>query len=316
MSICHTRRYKVQNSNNRELIKIAYYYYEKGLTQAQIAKKMVMSRQKVNRLLKKARNENIVQIKIIDIDKYNLELETKLEEKFNLTQSVVVSSIDEDMITTSLGIAGAEYLEELLVKGDVVGVTWGKTLSEVANRLSYNSKLQIPVVQLIGGLDIGFTALKPDEITRTIAEKLGGNPYLLYAPAIVDNKETKTAMISDDSLKTTFKNMEKCNVIVVGIGELNKNSTLYFNKQYTEHLLSRKCVGDIGFRWYNKDGEAVDHDYKDRTIGYDILENKSNALVVGIAGGKSKYQSILGALKGNYIDVLITDSDMAKELIK
>ncbi|WP_176461712.1 sugar-binding transcriptional regulator [Anaeromicrobium sediminis] len=306
----------MQNSNNRELIKIAYYYYEKGLTQAQIAKKMVMSRQKVNRLLKKARNENIVQIKIIDIDKYNLELETKLEEKFNLTQSVVVSSIDEDMITTSLGIAGAEYLEELLVKGDVVGVTWGKTLSEVANRLSYNSKLQIPVVQLIGGLDIGFTALKPDEITRTIAEKLGGNPYLLYAPAIVDNKETKTAMISDDSLKTTFKNMEKCNVIVVGIGELNKNSTLYFNKQYTEHLLSRKCVGDIGFRWYNKDGEAVDHDYKDRTIGYDILENKSNALVVGIAGGKSKYQSILGALKGNYIDVLITDSDMAKELIK
>ncbi|WP_315115108.1 sugar-binding transcriptional regulator [uncultured Clostridium sp.] len=308
------------NYNNRELIKVAYYYYKKGLTQAEIAEKMAMSRQRVNRLLKKAINENIVQIQIIDIDKYNLELETKLEEKFNLTQSVVISAMDEKNITSSLGIAGAEYLEKLIVKDDVIGVTWGKTLSEVANRLSYNNKLETPVVQLIGGMDIAFTALQPDEITRTIAEKLGGKPYLLYAPAIVENKETKSAIMSDKSLKTTFENMEQCNIIIAGIGELSTNNTLYkqtqFNEKYIEHLLSRQCVGDIGFRWYNENGEIVEHDYKDKTIGYDILENKSNALVIGIAGGESKYKAILGALKGNYLDVLITDSDMAKRLIE
>lgn len=209
------------NHNNRELIKVSYYYYKKGLTQAEIAKKMVMSRQKVNRLLKKALNENIVQIKIVDVDNYNLDLETKLEEKFNLSQSIVVSSIDEKSITRSLGIAGAEYLEKTLSKGDNIGVTLGKTLSEVANRLSYNTKLQVTATQLIGGLDILYSDLRPDEITRTIAEKLGGNPYLLYAPAIVENKETKDAIISDESFKTTFKNMEKCNIIIVGIGELN-----------------------------------------------------------------------------------------------
>lgn len=310
----------MSNCNNRELIKVAYYYYKKGLIQAEIAEKMGMSRQKVNRLLKKALKENIVQIQIIDIDKYNLELETKLEEKFKLKQTVVISAIDKKNITGSLGIAGAEYLEELLVKDDVIGVTWGKTLSEVANRLSYNNKLQTSVVQLIGGMDIAFTALKPDEITRTIAEKLGGKPYLLYAPVIVENKETKSAIISDESLKTTFKNMEECNIIIAGIGELNADSTLYkrtyFNEKYIEHLLSCQCVGDIGFRWYNRDGEIVEHDYKDKTIGYDILENKSNALVIGIAGGVSKYEAILGALKGNYLDVLITDSDTAKRLIK
>lgn len=142
----------MSNCNNRELIKVAYYYYKKGLIQAEIAEKMGMSRQKVNRLLKKALKENIVQIKIIDIDKYNLELETKVEEKFKLKQTVVISAIDKKNITGSLGVAGAEYLEELLVKDDVMGVTWGKTLSEVANRLSYNSKLQTSVVQLIGGM--------------------------------------------------------------------------------------------------------------------------------------------------------------------
>lgn len=92
--------------------------------------------------------------------------------------------------------------------------------------------------------------------------------------------------------------------------------SLYFNEDYTKHLLSRDCVGDIGFRWYNKYGEAVEHNYTDKTIGYNILKNKSDALVIGIAGGKSKYESILGALKGNYLDVLITDADTATQLIE
>ncbi|CAH2215064.1 sugar-binding transcriptional regulator [Tepidibacter aestuarii] len=304
------------NNSNRELIKVSYYYYKKGLTQAEIAKKMLISRQKVNRLLKKALNENIVQIQIVDVNKYNFDLESKLEEKFNLSQSVVVSSIDEKSITRSLGIAGAEYLEKTLAKGDTIGVTLGKTLSEVANRLSFNTKLQISAVQLIGGLNIEYSALKPDEITRTIAEKLGGNPYLLYAPAIVENKETKDAIVSDEIFKTTIKNMEKCNIIMAGIGELNSDSTIYFNEEYTNHLISRECVGDIGFRWYNKFGEPVDHDYTDKTIGYNILENKSDALVIGVAGGKYKYESILAALKGNYLDVLITDADTAVRLIE
>ncbi len=52
---------------------------------------MNMSRQRVNRILKKALEDNIVQIKINDMDKYNVELENKLEEKFNLKQSVVIN---------------------------------------------------------------------------------------------------------------------------------------------------------------------------------------------------------------------------------
>lgn len=307
------------NSNKRELIKIAYYYYKKGLTQAQIAKKMVMSRQRVNRLLKKALDENIVQIKIVDLDKHNFDLETKLEEKYNLKQAVVVTSIDEKAISSRLGEAGAKYLEEVLVDDDVIGVTWGKTLSVLAKKLTYNQHFKTPVVQLVGGMDMAFSALKPDEITRTIAEKLGGKPYLLYAPALVENKETKQAILSDDTFKSTFKNMENCNIILVGIGELNNETTLYeckyFNEQYKEHLMNRHCVGDVGFRWYDKDGCVVEHDYNDRTIGYNILENKSNASVVGLAGGKMKYEAILGALRGKYLDVLITDSDMARRLI-
>lgn len=304
---------------NRELIKVAYYYYKKELTQNEISKKMGMSRQRVNRLLKRAREEGIVKVHIADIEKYDFELETKLEEKFNLKESVVAFSIDEENVTSALGVAGARYLDEIVEKGDMLGVTWGKTLSEVAMQLPNINNYQLPVVQLVGGMHIAYTALRPDEITRTIANKFNGTSYLLYSPASVERKEIKEAIMSDHSIKETFNMMEKCNIIMAGIGELTKDSTLYtqeyFNEKYINHLVELGCVGDIGFRWYDIDGQAVEHDYIDRTIGYDILENKNDALIVAVAGGEKKYEAILGALRGNFIDVLITDKNMAERLV-
>ncbi|HLS53550.1 MAG TPA: sugar-binding domain-containing protein, partial [Tissierellaceae bacterium] len=159
---------------DKEMVKAAHYYYKQDLTQSQIAKRMGMSRQRVNRILKKAVEENIVQITIVDVDKYNVELESKLEERFNLKEAVVVSVQEEGEVIPSLGQAGAEYLERILQKDDIMGVTWGRTLSEVAKRLPLNENLKVSVVQLIGGMNIAFTDLKADEITREMARKLGG----------------------------------------------------------------------------------------------------------------------------------------------
>lgn len=303
---------------NKEMVRVAYYYYKLGMTQSEIANKMSMSRQRVNRLLKKALDENIVQINIVDMDKYNFELENKLEERYNLTQCVVISTIDDKDIISNLGEAGAEYLEGIVSKGDLVGVTWGKTLSEVAKSLKRNDDLKVSAVQLIGGANIMYTSLKPDEITSTIAKKLGGYSHILYAPAVVENTITKEAMMSDYSLKTTFEKMEKCNVIMAGIGEIKDNTIYYennFDKEYIKHIISRGGVGDIGFRWFDLDGNIINNDYDDRTIGYNILKKNSDALVIGIAGGKDKFEAILGALNGNFLDVLVTDSITAESLI-
>ncbi len=319
MSKCNKRGTEMSAYKNKEMVKVSYYYYKKGLTQAEIAKRMNMSRQRVNRILKKALDDNIVQIKIHDIDKYNVELENKLEEKFNLKQAVVINAIDSQTIFEALGMAGAEYLDEILKKDDMIGVTWGRTLSEVAKRLSYNEKLNVSAVQMIGGLNIAYMDLQADEITRTIGRKLGGNSHLLYAPAIVESKEIKDVLMSDNNLKDTFINMERCNIIIAGIGELKEDTKLHedgsLNEEYKKHLLCQGCVGDIGFSWYDKDGNYVKQDYDDRTIGYNILKNKNNALVVGIAGGEKKYEAILGALRGKHLDVLITDSDIAEKLV-
>lgn len=306
---------------NKEMVKASYYYYKKGLTQSEIAEKMGMSRQRVNRILKSALEENVVNITIANMDESNVEIESKLEDKFNLKRSIVVSAIDDKDIIPNLGIAGAEYLEEVLKKGDIIGVTWGETLSEVAKRLRPNTDLNVSSVQLLGGTDISFFKnLSPDEITRLIAKKLGGESHLLYAPVIVETKEIKEAIVSDYNFKSSFEYMEKCNVIIAGIGGLNQITKIYkdnrFNKELIDYLISEGCIGDIGFRFFDKEGEAIEQKYDERTIGFNILKRRSKALVIGIAGGKTKFDAIVGALKGRYIDVLITDSEIAEKLIQ
>lgn len=305
---------------NKEMIKIAYYYYRREMTQADIAKRMKMSRQRVNRVLKKALEENIVQIKINDIDKYNVELENKVEEKFGLKQAVIISSIDDNNMFSALGLAGAEYLEGSLAKGDIIGATWGRTISEVAKKLPVLKDLGVSAVQMIGGLNIANENLQADEITRTLGKKLGGESYVLYAPALVENSDIKDVLMSDINIKENFKRMEACNIILAGIGELKDDTYLIrdseTNERYRSYLLSKGFVGDIGFRWYDINGTRLENEYEGNIIGYDVLENSNDALIIGIAGGKRKYEAILGALNGNYLDVLITDSDTAKKLIK
>lgn len=310
----------MSNYKNGEMIRVAYYYYKLGMTQSEIATKMNMSRQRVNRILKRALEEDVVQINIVDMDKYNIDLEDQLEKKFGLTQSVVVTPLDEASTISSLGVAGVEFLEGALNKGSILGVTWGKTVSEVAKKMPYNQDMEVSVVQLIGGLNIAYTEMQADEITRTIAKKLGGTAHILYAPAIVEYKETKEAFMADMNLIDIFSHMKKCNIMLVGIGELKEDTKLFkdddFNKKFIQHLIRRGSVGDIGFRWFDKDGNVVENAYDDRTIGYDILKNKNDTKVVGISGGERKYEAILGALRGGYLDVLITDSNTAKKLIE
>lgn len=305
---------------DKEMIKISYYYYRKSLTQAQIAKKMKMSRQRVNRILKKALEDNIVEIKINNVDKYNVELENKVEEMFGLKQVIIVSPIDSDTLFTSLGLAAAQYVVSLVKKGDIIGATWGRTISEVAKNLSVNKRLEVSAVQMIGGLNVASKSLQADEIARTIGRKLGGESHILYAPALVEKHSIKDALMSDMNIKETFKKMEKCNIILAGIGELKEDTYLLKdidrNENYKKYFISKNAVGDIGFRWYDLNGQPVENEYENKTIGYNILKNNKDALVMGIAGGERKFEAILGALRGKYLDVLVTDSNTANKLIK
>jgi DNA-binding transcriptional regulator LsrR (DeoR family) len=66
------------------LYRIARAYYENDLTQEQIGKRFGLSRIKVSRLLRRAREEGIVQITVVSPLASHADLEGQLEARYGL----------------------------------------------------------------------------------------------------------------------------------------------------------------------------------------------------------------------------------------
>lgn len=159
----------------KEYQRVAYYYYKAGLTQEDIAKRMNMSRQRVNRIVSACVDLGIVKITIQNLDKSNLELETALEQKYNLTGVRIVNNIVEENIVRELGIAAGTYLQSVLKKGDIIGVTRGRTTAAMADHWTPSSPLpqDLTVTQLIGNARESDISTGVNGIVYRLAEKLG-----------------------------------------------------------------------------------------------------------------------------------------------
>lgn len=301
-------------SEKRLLIKIARYYYHQSMTQDQIAKKLSMSRQKVNRIIGTLVEKGIITIKINGYEESCVDLEERLEKTFNLKQAIVIK--EDKNIIEELGSVTAEYLENIIKDDMYIGVSWGKTLATVAQKISVMKKENISVLQCVGGKNVKDTSIMTDEITRVISNKLNANPYFLYAPAIVKDKNTREIIRNEETVKNVFNEFKKCNIALVGVGSINEDSTLskyeFLMKDEIKSLCKKGCVGDICFMPFDINGMIVETDIKDRVIGIDDKSLMNIPLVVGVAGGSGKEKAILGALRSGFIDVIITDERSAK----
>lgn len=309
----------MNNENKRMLIKIAYYYYKLGMTQEEIAHQLSMSRQKVNRLVNSLIEEGIITIKINGYENSYVKLEEQLEKKFNLKEVIITSKDENVELIEKLGITAAKYLENKISNKTTIGVSWGKTLACAAENLSKLKRRDISVVQLVGGGNSKDISIKADEITRSLASKMNGTPYLLYAPTIVKNKTIRDMIINEDSIRTTFNIIKKCDMALIGIGDMSENSTLfkqkYLSKDEIHRLKKSNCVGDICLRTYDINGNNISSDLDNRVIGISMDMLKEIPLVIAAAGGKEKTEAIIGALRSGSIDVLITDNETAESIL-
>lgn len=304
----------------RMLVKIAHYYYKLGMTQEEIGKRLSMSRQKVNRMINSLVEKKIVSIQINGYDDTNVNLEDALEKQFSLKEAIVASVDSDEDFMDKLSDVAALYLERTIQDNEIIGVSWGTTLSSTASKLRNLNRKNISVVQLVGGTNLQDPSLKADEITRIISNKFNGIPYLMYAPAVVKEQKLKEDIMNEQSIKNIFNLINSCTTAIVGIGNLTQNSTIYkqnyLTKEDLQELEKEKCVGDICLQPYKINGEVIQDNISSRVVGIGIDNLKNIPRVIGIAGGEEKTGAILGALRGGFIDVLITDNITAKNILE
>jgi deoxyribonucleoside regulator len=270
----------------------------------------------VNRILKRALGSGIVQINIIDPTTNISNLEEKLEKKFNLKRAIVVDNLglSEIELKSKLGQAAVKYLLEVIKDGDIIGISWGTTINEVINYLPSKINKSVEVVQITGGSHQLSVNLNCHDITRRFALKFGVEPHLLYAPAIVDSKEVHDLLINETSIKETSKYFNKLTIAIVGIGAMYPKIISTLIK--TGHIGKDDLVGDVYSHFFNKNGRICDSNLTGRLTGMPVGDLLKVPYSVGIAGGKLKAEAILGAIRGNYINIVITDSNAAEKILK
>lgn len=312
-----------QSDDFRLLVKVSKLYYDDNLTQDEIVEKLMLSRSKVSRLLQRARDEGIVRITVITPKGFFSDLETRVENYYHIREVVVVEaspSDSQDAINRQLGIAAAEYLRRTVRENQSIGISWGSTLNFMVEALKPVDVSGLQVVQIIGGLGQPEAEVHATDLSRRMARMLGGRLMLLPAPGIVDNLRTKEAFLSDSHVQRTLESISKLDVIYVGIGAPTPESLIVkdgsiITPTEVHDLLSKGAVGDIALHFFDIHGHPILSEIDSRLIGATLEQLSQVSHVVGITGGADKHSAVLGALRGNLIDVLITDSITAETLL-
>lgn len=303
------------------LVNIARLYYEHNYSQQMIAEKLKLSRPYVSKLINKARESGLVSIQINDPNAAESQLETEVRQKFNLKKVIAVPENNDEYRLEKVTLAAARYLNLIIEDNDIIGVAWGSTLYSFAlNVIPRKDIKNVTVVQLCGGISNLGKNIYASEIPKKISDAYKGIPYILPLPAVVDDKNVKNAIIRDKNINGILEMAKKANIAVFTMGTFGYDGALaradYISSKEVDILFEKGAVGDICSRIINIRGEICDKDLDSRTIAIELDELLEKEYRIGIAYGMNKIKCIIGALKGGYPNVLVTDEETAVELMK
>jgi len=303
------------------LYKIAKAYYEDGLTQSQIGKRFSLSRIKVSRLLQQARQNGVVQITIAAPAESHADLERELETAYGLDEVVVAETprTNQSDVVSAIGQAAAAYLARCIEDGIVLDLSWGTTLLATVDAMTPQSLPHVRVVQMLGGLGKLEAEAAGGDLALRMATNFGARMRLLWSPSVVSSKLVHDALLQDANISETLALAARADCAVVGIGSPTPNSVVIQSGMLTinelDELRTLGAVGDIALRFFDADGQAVNHPINERIIGLELAEIQRIPRVIGVAGGSEKFEVIRGALRGRLIDVLVTDEHLAYALL-
>lgn len=307
----------------RLMTKIARMYHERGMRQRQIAEELHVSQPRVSRLLKRAAEVGIVRTTVAVPSGVHSDLEDRLEQRFGLREAVVVDAVgSDDALTVPLGAATASYLEATLTGGDTVGISsWSATLlAAVESMRPAHTAVVDQVVQVVGGVGDPRVQVQANRLIATFAERTGANPVFMPAPGMLGSVAARDSLMSDPAVTTVMDLWPRLTLVLLGIGSLEPSPLLRQSgnvlAQVDQQLLrDAGAVGDICLRFFDAGGRPISSPVNERVMGISTEQLLAVPRRVAAAGGQRKRAAIRAALRGQWINVLITDVESAEELL-
>jgi len=312
---------KLRPDRLNHLADVAEMYYLKGENQSQIAKKLVVTRSMVSRMLSDARKLGLVNIHIERPVNRNGELEKALCQQFGLYKAIVVEQASGQPLLTSLGQATARYIEEILMPGQILGTSWGTAISATVDEMQFERPVPgIRIVQLLGSLGVRIKQYHGIAIVHRLEDKLSGEGVYLNAPFLVENAQLASVLIESKDIRETIQLGAQADVALLGIGSAEPNVSPYVLAGYLpekemQNMFDAGVVGDVCGIFFDIYGIPSSSELQNRMIGLPLECLRKIPLRIGVSGGSQKIRPIIGALRGKHVNVLVTDANTAQDAL-
>jgi deoxyribonucleoside regulator len=317
---------KYMRERESDIERCARLYYIEGRAQGETAKALGMSQSQVSRLLKKAREDKVIEFRFRP--NYLSKLEGNLIDSFGLRSAIVSLSEQPDDPESQLGLETANFFERVVEEDWSIGISGGRTLARFVQALPYHARsLQIFPLAIWGMLEPHVYSVNPVILGPLMQHKCGPQTRVLRyeLPPIYNDEFSKVKKLVGENIQKTRKGLSNADLILTGVGAVTTDNPVFRLAQNSGLSLTRLkqmgVVGNIFSHLINDSGQAIASQIDQMSISLLDFEQlaglcrKKEKFVVVVAAGQSKLPVIAAALRGKLCNVLITDSNTAQSLL-
>lgn len=282
-----------------------------------------MSQARVSRLLRQAEELGLVRTVVSVPVGLHPELEEAIETSSGACEVHVVDVAPEQQsLATALGQAAAHHLGDSLAGAATIGFTsWSTTLQALASAMQEQPRTGAShVVEMLG--DLGSPTLQhaAARSTQQMAAAVGGEPIYLRTPGVAATPALRESAVRDVHVQRALGLLDGLDVAFVGVGPPEVHSQLqagdsYFGPAQLSEVRLAGATSQLNQRFLDARGQPVVTPLDDLVVGVTLGQLASARRRVVVAGGPEKHEPIAAALRGGWIDVLVTDRETATYVV-
>jgi deoxyribonucleoside regulator len=300
-------------------------FYEERLTKSQIAKALEVSNTHVKRLLDEALKRGIVRIAVVE-NPHFAHIEKALEARFHLRVARVASATDDyEHQKEALGHVAAELFEELVTVGTRVGIGGGGSLKAMVDALPVQPReIQIAPMALVGRgprLEHVDSAFLASLLYYKSAPK--AKAVVVGMPPIPRNPDARAAFIDIvekeiPEVAAVLAEARLSTVAFVGLGGPGTIPELVsaLHRSDTSHQQQIRAAGGVNYTYFDTEGNNLGQFFTSMPLNHlQTMAADPGKILVIVAGGAHKVQSLQIAFRAGFANSLVTDEKTALRLM-
>src|SRR3712207_5917342 len=187
------------------------------------------------------------------------DMEIKLRGMLGIKHVAISKNVNGDDIVITKGVAelAAKHLISLLDSDDIVAISGGSTMRELAmsikDEYSFEGVTVLPTRGSVGS-DIDIQA---NSVAAVLAKKLKAKVEFLYVPDELEG-QAKEAIMSIPDLMTTSKHLKMADKMIFSFGCADLMARRRGTSEETiKALLDKGAIGEAFGHYFDKDGNIV-----------------------------------------------------------